>query len=424
MKKRAKLATKLIVIFGLTLFFSVLIFFAFFSVAASQSKKNLNREQQRDYLDYILAANSNPDYIQPNEHNGYIVFNAIGDYYHSENLNELIGSSYTIKDLKDLFNNGNDSFFNYQGKNNIYFMGSKDRGKLVLTFNAGTFKDSKANTFNNMVISTFILIFFASNSILLVWTRRFIQRIAVLQDQVSNLRNDNYEAPIEQVGHDEIGELAYTIEGMRQQIFLNEKVKQEMLQNLSHDLKTPIAVIQSYAEAIADGIADESATGVILKQTELLTHKVTQMLRLNKIEYIKDEKNNEDVVLSELIKLILNEYKYRIEVEVSFEYDDSSYVGIKEDYYIAFQNILDNALRYAEKKIEITIKDQVITFYNDGSPLPQSIIKANKFKAYEKGERGQFGLGMIIVQKTVDKYNLKLLAENKNGGVMFTIMPR
>ena len=79
---------------------------------------------------------------------------------------------------------------------------------------------------------------------------------------------------------------------MREEILKNDEVKQEMLQNLSHDIKTPIAVIKSYSEAIKDGITDVDDLNIIIEQTDILSDKVKKLLEWNRIEYI-DEKSKE-----------------------------------------------------------------------------------------------------------------------------------
>ncbi|PKK96935.1 MAG: sensor histidine kinase, partial [Tenericutes bacterium HGW-Tenericutes-3] len=73
-------------------------------------------------------------------------------------------------------------------------------------------------------------------------------------------------------------------------------------------------------------------------------------------------------------------------------------------------------------KIVITLKQKKLTFFNDGEPISQKFVD-RLFRPYEKGSKGQFGLGMSIVQKTCTHFNLKLKVENVNQGVMFTIEP-
>jgi hypothetical protein len=84
--------------------------------------------------------------------------------------------------------------------------------------------------------------------------------------------------------------------------------------------------------------------------------------------------------------------------------------------------IIDNALRYAKTEIVITLKNKKLTFYNDGEPISQKFIDQH-FRPYEKGQKGQFGLGLSIVQKTCEHFNLMLKVQNIKDGVMFTIEP-
>jgi two-component system sensor histidine kinase CssS len=255
-----------------------------------------------------------------------------------------------------------------------------------------------------------------------MWSRITVDRVKRLQGEVSFLSRNDYRIPIEIDGNDEITDLAKTIEKMRQEIEYSEKSKQEMLQNISHDFKTPIAVIQSYAEAIADGVSDPAEAEVIIKQADMLNQKVKQLLELNKLEYLKTQDEFEPVRIKDIITNIVNNQKYRTSIEFVTDLDDSTYYGVKENFYTAFSNIIDNALRYAKTKIVITLKNKKLTFFNDGEPISDKFIE-QLFRPYEKGTKGQFGLGMSIVQKTCAHFNLVLKVENVSKGVVFTIEP-
>ena len=85
-------------------------------------------------------------------------------------------------------------------------------------------------------------------------------------------------------------------------------------------------------------------------------------------------------------------------------------------------NIVENAIRYAKTIIKIKLHNKKLTFFNDGEPISEKFIQS-RFKPYEKGDRGQFGLGMSIVQKTAQHFNLNLIVENVENGVEFTIEP-
>jgi len=146
------------------------------------------------------------------------------------------------------------------------------------------------------------------------------------------------------------------------------------------------------------------------------------LMEYNKLEYLKDPSEFESVSIKEVIANIVNAHKYRSNINFETDLDDSKYFGIYENFNIMFSNIVDNALRYAETTIRITLKNKKLTFFNDGEPISQNFIE-HMFKPYEKGHKGQFGLGMSIVQKTCEHFNLNLSVRNVDKGVEFTIEP-
>ena len=95
--------------------------------------------------------------------------------------------------------------------------------------------------------------------------------------------------------------------------------------------------------------------------------------------------------------------------------------GYRENFVTVVENIVENALRYAKTVIYIQTKENKVTIYNDGEPIEEKFLNS-KFKPYEKGSKGEFGLGMSIVQKTLDFFGLSLSIYNEEcGGVSFII---
>jgi two-component system sensor histidine kinase CssS len=210
---------------------------------------------------------------------------------------------------------------------------------------------------------------------------------------------------------------------MRFELETNEKTKQEMIQNISHDFKTPIAVIQSYAEAIRDEITSIEDTQIIIKQADILNRKVKQLIELTKIENDVTEVSRTPVVIKEVIKHILDQQKYRSGIVFETSLDDSTWFGVYDYFHSAFSNIVDNMLRYANTKISIHLEKNVLTFYNDGEAIEENLIE-KLFKPYEKGPKGQFGLGLSIVKRTMDLFDLTITIKNEDHGVKFIISPR
>lgn len=293
---------------------------------------------------------------------------------------------------------------------------------LIITVGDNTYASILREPINNVVTIGFIAIILLGNAIILLWSSITVERIKMLERGVRGLSESSYTKPVEIEGNDEITSLASTIDIMRQEISNSERVKQEMLQNLSHDIKTPISVIKSYAEAIKDGVSDPEDIEVVIKQTDILTSKVTKLLEWNRLVYVAKEEEFYPVNLNTIIKTVANNYKFKKDVRFELDLDNSYLMGLDDHYYVMISNIVENALRYAKSVIKITLKARKLTIFNDGEPIDKKFIDS-EFKPYEKGHKGQFGLGLTIVQKTVNIFNLKLRVENVNGGVMFTIEP-
>ena len=417
--KEIKLATQLNLIFSLVTLLTSLIFIVALNRVFTEFRVSQNELQLTAYLNEVKTNLSNPP---ESEYNGYIIAqgtNVIG----YDNL-EILDGNYTAYGVAQMMLvwPGHDRHVQIDG-NDYYFRIERSFSEFnVIVFTSEDYLSVFGNAFSTLMRISFIALVLLGNVIILMWSRITVERIRRLQGEVQVLRRNNYQEPIEIDGNDEITDLAKTIEKMRQEIQYAEKTKQEMLQNISHDFKTPIAVIQSYAEAISDGVSDISEAEVIIKQAEMLNQKVKQLLELNKLEYLKDPSEFEDIKIKDVIINIVNNQKYRTNIRFEIDLDDSTYFGIKENFYTAFSNIIDNALHYAKTKIVVTLKNKKLTFFNDGEPIGDNFID-HVFRPYEKGSNGQFGLGMSIVQKTCAHFNLLLKVENINDGVMFTIEP-
>lgn len=417
--KDIKLTTQLNFIFTIVTLLTSLIFVIAMDRVFTSFQIQQNEIQLSAYLNDVRQNLTNPPL---SEYNGYIIVEA-NQVKSSYNLDILKGN-YTASQLAQMMiiwpgstreeTIGDDTFY--------YRIDRRPGNSYIIVFTGEDYLQAFGSSFTSLMRISFVALVLLGNVIILMWSKITVERVKRLQGEVHLLSTNNYRKPIEIDGNDEITELAKTIEKMRQEIEYSEKTKQEMLQNISHDFKTPIAVIQSYAEAISDGISDIKEADVIIKQAEMLNQKVKQLLELNKLEYLKSQDEFEMVKIKDIITNIVNNQKYRTQLEWFVELDDSSYFGVRENFYTAFSNIIDNAVRYAKSKIVITLKQKKLTFYNDGEPISERFIE-DMFRPYEKGSKGQFGLGMSIVQKTCAHFNLLLKVENINQGVMFTIEP-
>ena len=113
----------------------------------------------------------------------------------------------------------------------------------------------------------------------------------------------------------------------------------------------------------------------------------------------------------------------RPDVEFALEIDKKNKIfrGSADMWEAIIDNILNNFMRYADKKVSITVKNNKIILYNDGPKIDDNVLN-NIFTPYEKGVKGVFGLGLSIVKKTLHFLNYDIDIENdKKKGVRFII---
>ena len=261
--------------------------------------------------------------------------------------------------------------------------------------------------------------------ILIVWSNNLVSNIIILKRKIKNIDNDKFNLKLNHPFIDEIYSLNESIESMKIYLKNNEVYKNQMIQNVSHDFKTPITVIKSYIEAAEDGIeTKEKSLEIIKEQVDKLENKVHSLLYLNKLNYITDKVENlkakTDVAI--VINNSVNKFKL-IRPDINYKLDISNnqiYQGTYDMWEAIIDNLLNNFMRYAKKEIKITAKNQKIILYNDGENIDESILN-NIFTPYEKGLNGMFGLGLSIVKKTLRLLNYDITVTNIKNGVKFII---
>lgn len=339
----------------------------------------------------------------------------------SDNIESIINLDY----IENVLNNIDSNYGKFKIKNKTYYyyaVNNTNDKRIALTDNKYIL-DMKRNIFQ--VIFLIIGITFGLVSVLVIlWSNSLVTRIKKIKGKIDNIDNDDYKFESDNYD-DELHTLDSAVDNMRVYLKENETYKNQMYQNISHDFKTPITVMKSYIEASEDGIeTKEKALEIIKEQLKKLEIKVHSLLYLNKLNYIKDQKNNLNVTLD--IKNIVNssvdKFKTaRPDVKFTLEMDNNTtFRGSSDMWEAIIDNILNNFIRYAKKEVKITIKRNVITLYNDGPNIEENILN-DIFTPYEKGIKGVFGLGLSIVKKTLQFLKYDITIENAKNGVKFII---
>lgn len=284
-----------------------------------------------------------------------------------------------------------------------------------------------------------------------------ILELAVLSDKMANL---DFNAKYTSGGSNEIGELGENFNRMSEKlertiselksannsllkdIERKEKLEQmrtEFMGNVSHELKTPIALIQGYAEGLKEGVNDDPESrefycDVIIDEAAKMNQMVKNLLTLNQLEFgdedIEFERFNVTAVVSGILQS-MELIAQQKEVNVIFRQEEPVYVWADEfKVEQVIRNYISNAFNHVggEKVIEVKIViDQTkarVTVFNTGKPIPEEDIEHiwDKFYKVDKAhtrEYGGNGIGLSIVKAIMESFHQGYGVNNYDNGVEF-----
>lgn len=286
--------------------------------------------------------------------------------------------------------------------------------------------DKLENVLVNSVVYITVIVVGFFFIVLMMWVITLIHPLNQIRNYIERVKLGK-DAELHVNRKDEIGELADALVSMRDELLRQEKTKEEMIHNISHDLKTPIATIKSYGESIKDGIYPydtlEKSVDVIIENADRLEAKVHSLLFMNRVEYlISQDCEGISSNMQEIVETVVQNTKFiKPEITIQTDLEEVWFDGLAEPWRVAVENILENALRYAKTTIDIHLSEEEgLTIANDGPCMDEDRIKV-LFKSYEKGQGGKFGLGLSIVSKVVNANHYEVCGENTADGVIFRI---
>ena len=221
-----------------------------------------------------------------------------------------------------------------------------------------------------------------------------------------------------------------------------DEMRKSFISDVSHELKTPIALIQGYSEGLIENVnTDEESrkyyAEVILDEATKMDKLVKQLLELMKLEYGKMSFNNENFNIIELEKEILRKSEVMIQKEdIQVEMDKQEEIIVyADDFYIdqVLTNYITNAIKYSTKingeKI-IRIKNEIknnkvrISVFNTLEGLSDEELMHiwNRFYKIDESRNradGGTGIGLSIVKAIMNNYGNEFGARNVEGGVEF-----
>lgn len=261
--------------------------------------------------------------------------------------------------------------------------------------------------------------------------------IAQLQNGVEKIQEDNLDFHVEYNEDDELGELCCSMEKMRSELWQKQKALWESLEqrkllnaSVAHDIRTPITVLKGYLDYLEKMIPQDKLTEDMLLDTvssmqgavNRLEQYVDCVRDVEKIENIEIEKRPENV------KRLLDEMRSNVQqLETNKEILISSNIMTMDEVRLdksvlfrIFENLLQNALRYAKKQVRINISQKkdflILTVEDDGNGFAGKDLEKAATVFYSSDKEGQhFGIGLSICRILCEKHGgLLSISNNKN----------
>ncbi|BED92571.1 MAG: HAMP domain-containing histidine kinase [Candidatus Paraimprobicoccus trichonymphae] len=268
----------------------------------------------------------------------------------------------------------------------------------------------------------------------LYYLKSIIETVKEINNSAKAIATGNFSTKINKNHNDEIGELCDTINFMAKELNDAEKIKNDFISSISHELKTPLTAIKGWAETIQmDGSNDTKTINkglkIIVRESERLSEMVEELLIFSRLKKGKTSSNLDKIdILAELGEAVyIFKEKARIENK-TLSYNEpkmlSPILGDKNKIKQVFINVLDNSLKYTKQNnsINVSVKEEdfkiIINITDNGCGISKEHINKVKEKFYkaDSQQRGS-GIGLSIVDEIVKlhKGNFEIISEENFG---------
>ena len=214
-----------------------------------------------------------------------------------------------------------------------------------------------------------------------------------------------------------------------------EKQKQ-FISDASHELKTPLAVIEANADVLENEVQDNKWIKYIQNEIESMNKLINELLMLAKIENIDTIRELKQINLSKELEIIISMFEsMAYEKEITIDSNIKENVMLKankEDIEHIVSTLLDNAIKHTESKKQVIVElnkeknDIIIQVKNYGDPIPEEEREKifERFYRIDKSrnrKEKRYGLGLAIAKSTVEKYNGKIEVSYKDHFTIFKV---
>ena len=344
--------------------------------------------------------------------------------------------------------------------------GELDSGDIICIRNSISVIDEMAEVSNRLLGVVAAITIILGGIVIFIVTDKFTKPIEKLNKIAKNISKLDFSEKYELLGTDDeidnlgksVNELSTELETTIKKMKKNnmdlerdiekkskiDEMRKHFISDVSHELKTPISLIQGYAEGLIENVnSDEESKNfyseVILDEANKMDKLVKRLLELMKLEYDEREFNNQNFNIVELINEVIRTSKVKLDendIDVIFNEKEPVYV-FADDFYVEqvltnyFTNAIKNVKEVNDKKqIKIFVKKSTsqgkvrITVFNTGDKIAEENLERiwNRFYKVDEArsrEKGGTGIGLALVKAIMTKYGNDYGVNNVKNGVEF-----
>ncbi|PHG52899.1 sensor histidine kinase [Bacillus wiedmannii] len=303
---------------------------------------------------------------------------------------------------------------------------------------------------NDYYVYIIVFVLILTIIICMYYSKIIIKPLLKINDATKKIIELDFREKLSIKSKNELGELSHNINQMSERIedYINklkedvekerklEQTRKDFIAGVSHELKTPLSVMQISASMLQDGIAPEKNEyywNILENEIEKMNILVNEMLNLAKYESGTYQILKEQVDIAGLIKGINKKLQFQIEeknLHVSLNLENSLVMGKTNLLEQVITNLFTNAIRYTDpnQQIILNVKEEKNVVYigieNKGAHLSSDSLDKvwNQFyrvDASRKRANGGTGLGLPIVKKILELHGANYGAKNTSDGVLF-----
>ncbi len=311
---------------------------------------------------------------------------------------------------------------------------SIDGNERILFVNAQlTPVDATVNTLRAELVWITVIMIVLSLGIALLISRKVSRSLIGLNASAKEMAGGNFDVHFDGTDYREVAELSDTLNMTARELGKSERLRRELIANVSHDLRTPLTMIIAYAEVMRDLPGENSPENVqvVIDEAERLTNLVNDMLDISKLQAGVLEKNATIYNLTESIQSAFaryNKLKEQDGYKIDFSYDQM--VMVEADEYKIFQviyNLVNNAINYTGDDKQIWVRQIVredgyvrieVTDSGEGiAPEALPYVWDRYYKVDKTHKRAVMGtgLGLSIVKNILELHDARYGVESEVG---------